>query len=186
MQIQALLFFDETSVSNSIIHRDLAARNILVTDRGICKITDFGLARSIKGTDNYERISKGPLPVRWMAPEALVDRNHSSKSDVWAYGVVLWEIVTLGASPYPGLSALEVLKYVSTGKKMGRPNHCTNEIYEIMCSCWSFSADKRPSFEELCNKLEELLEKEEDYINLELFHSDHYSCLDPDVIGERL
>ncbi|KAK6963876.1 fibroblast growth factor receptor 1 [Biomphalaria glabrata] len=173
-------------IQNNIIHRDLAARNILVTDRGICKITDFGLARSIEGTDNYERISKGPLPVRWMAPEALIDRIHSPKSDVWAYGVVLWEIVTLGASPYPGLSAQEVLKYVSIGKKMNRPNHCTKEIYDIMSSCWSLSPLERPSFEELCSKLEELLELEGDYINLELFQSEQYSCLDSHVIDERL
>ncbi|CAL1537182.1 unnamed protein product [Lymnaea stagnalis] len=171
---------------NQIIHRDLAARNILVTDRGVCKITDFGLARTVEGTDNYERTSKGPLPVRWMAPESLTDRTHSFKSDVWSYGILLWEIVTLGASPYPGMSAHDVLKYVTSGKRMEKPHHCTTEIYNIMCDCWSFQPSSRPSFDQLCLKLEELLEREADYINLELFQSEQYSCLDPDIIEERL
>ncbi|XP_059165438.1 tyrosine kinase receptor Cad96Ca-like [Physella acuta] len=171
---------------NKIVHRDLAARNVLVTDRCVCKITDFGLARCLGDTDHYDRSSKGPLPVRWLAPESLIDRTHSTKSDVWACGFLLWEIVTLGASPYPGLSAHDAFKFVSAGKKMEKPQHCSSDIYELMCSCWSFLPENRPTFDALYRRFETLLEKEKDYINLELFQSEQYACLDADILDEKL
>ncbi|GFN88416.1 fibroblast growth factor receptor 1 [Plakobranchus ocellatus] len=171
---------------NKIIHRDLAARNVLVTDKGVCKITDFGLARSMDDSDSYERNSKGALPIRWMSPEALTDGNHSSKSDVWAYGVLLWEIVTLGASPYPGLSARDVFRLVNSGRTMDRPDHCSAELYELMTECWSFLPVNRPDFAHVCCRLEELLEREEDYILLDQFQGDHYAYIDPDSLDEKL
>ncbi|XP_059143009.1 tyrosine kinase receptor Cad96Ca-like [Physella acuta] len=110
----------------------------------------------------------------------------STKSDVWAYGILLWEIVTLGASPYPGLSAQDVFKFVSAGKKMEKPQHCSSVIYEFMCSCWSFLPENRPTFDALCRRFETLQEKEKDYINLELFQSEQYACLDADIMDEKL
>ncbi|XP_071111229.1 fibroblast growth factor receptor 3-like [Haliotis cracherodii] len=83
-----------------IVHRDVAARNVLVGYNCVCKISDFGLARDVEGVDVYERTSKGPLPVRWMSPEALMEGLHSHKADVWAFGVLLWEIVTPGSLKY--------------------------------------------------------------------------------------
>ncbi|CAH2105820.1 unnamed protein product [Euphydryas editha] len=96
--------------SKGIIHRDLAARNVLITEERTCKVADFGFARDVAGTHVYERKSDGRLPIRWMAPESLYDDIFSVKSDIWSFGVLLWEIVTLGSTPYPGLSAGDVMR----------------------------------------------------------------------------
>nr|KAG5699790.1 hypothetical protein BaRGS_013510 [Batillaria attramentaria] len=130
--------------------------------------------------------NNGPLPIRWMAPESLVDGRHSFASDVWSYGILMWEIVTLGASPYPAMSANKVFKFVTSGKKMERPQHCTEELFNLMTHCWSFSPLKRPTFTELCSQLEDLLEKEGDYIDLSLFEEQHYAVLEPLLVEERL
>jgi serine/threonine protein kinase len=97
-----------------IVHRDLAARNVLLTTDRVCKVADFGFARDVADTLVYERKSEGRLPIRWMAPESLYDNLFSAKSDVWSFGVFMWEVVTLGSTPYPGLAAAEVVKKVST------------------------------------------------------------------------
>lgn len=97
-----------------IIHRDLAARNILITEDHICKVADFGFARDVIASHVYERKSEGRLPIRWMAPESLYDNLFSVKSDVWSFGVLIWEIVTLGSTPYPGMSAAEVMRKVGS------------------------------------------------------------------------
>lgn len=102
----------ETIYSFQIIHRDLAARNILITEDHTCKVADFGFARDVTNTHIYERKSEGRLPIRWMAPESLYDNIFSTKSDVWSFGVLIWEVVTLGSTPYTGLSAAEVMKKV--------------------------------------------------------------------------
>jgi serine/threonine protein kinase len=96
-----------------IIHRDLAARNVLITEEHTCKVADFGFARDVIVSHVYERKSEGRLPIRWMAPESLYDNIFSVKSDVWSFGVLIWEVVTLGSTPYPGLSAAEVMKKVT-------------------------------------------------------------------------
>ncbi|RUS89301.1 hypothetical protein EGW08_002908, partial [Elysia chlorotica] len=173
-------------ITLQIIHRDLAARNVLVSDRGVCKITDFGLARSTDESDTYERTSKGALPIRWMSPEALTDGCYSSKSDVWAYGVLLWEIVTLGASPYPGLSARDVFRFVNSGSTMDRPDHCSSDLYKLMKECWAYKPQQRLDFVHVCCCLEELLEREEDYIMLDQFQSEHYTYIDPLQLDEKL
>lgn len=86
----------------------MAARNVLINEDRVCKVADFGFARDIMGNRIYERKSEGRLPIRWMAPESLYDNIFSSKTDVWSFGVLLWEIVTLGSTPYPGMTAGEV------------------------------------------------------------------------------
>ncbi|KAB7495880.1 Tyrosine kinase receptor Cad96Ca, partial [Armadillidium nasatum] len=159
---------------NGIIHRDLAARNVLVGDNKICKVADFGFARDVANNHIYERKSDGRLPIRWMAPESLFDNIFTTKSDVWSFGVLLWEIVTLGSTPYPGISAVDVMKRVKDGYRLEKPDHCKREIYNIMFYCWDADERHRPSFSELVKSLEALILTEVDYIQLENFPDHNY------------
>lgn len=170
---------------NGIIHRDLAARNILITEDHVCKVADFGFARDIIANHIYERKSEGRLPIRWMAPESLYDNIFTVKSDVWSFGVLVWEVVTLGSTPYPGISAVEVMKKVRDGYRLDKPEHCRRELYNIMYYCWDKDPKERPSFTELSQLLENLLLTETDYIELERFpdHS-YYNMMG--VSGEKL
>ncbi|KFM82025.1 Proto-oncogene tyrosine-protein kinase ROS, partial [Stegodyphus mimosarum] len=145
------------------VHRDLAARNCLVSsydreDR-IVKIGDFGLARDIYKNDYYRKEGEGLLPVRWMAPESLVYGVFTSQSDVWSFGVLLWEVMTLGQQPYPARSNMEVLHYVRDGGRLDKPENCPDDLNEIMLSCWSYDADDRPNFCYCLHALEELRRK---------------------------
>uniref|UniRef100_A0A4W5LM17 Fibroblast growth factor receptor n=1 Tax=Hucho hucho TaxID=62062 RepID=A0A4W5LM17_9TELE len=115
--------------SKKCIHRDLAARNVLVTEDNVMKIADFGLARDIHHIDYYKKTTNGRLPVKWMAPEALFDRIYTHQSDVWSFGVLLWEIFTLGGSPYPGVPVEELFKLLKEGHRMDKPSTCTHELY---------------------------------------------------------
>ncbi|XP_046543914.1 tyrosine kinase receptor Cad96Ca-like [Haliotis rubra] len=159
---------------NKIIHRDVAARNVLLFDNLQCKVADLGLARHLSDSDGdvYETKSEGPLPVRWMAPESLRDRIYTSKSDVWSYGILLWEIVTLGGSPYQGRSARQVVQDVLNGQTMSRPDHCAPEMFSLMKKCWRQDPESRPDFEALSRHLDTLLEESSNYIKL-LDYQDH-------------
>ncbi|XP_044018500.1 tyrosine kinase receptor Cad96Ca isoform X2 [Aphidius gifuensis] len=175
----------EYLASKGIIHRDLAARNILIdNDRG-CKVADFGFARDIAANAIYERKSEGRLPIRWMAPESLYDNIFSVKSDIWSFGVLIWEIVTLGSTPYPGMAAAEVMKKIKEGYRLDRPEHCKRELYNIMYYCWDKDPNCRPLFGELVGLTEGLLLDETDYIELDRFpdHS-YYNVLN--LSGEKL
>ncbi|XP_023012804.2 tyrosine kinase receptor Cad96Ca [Leptinotarsa decemlineata] len=171
--------------NNGIIHRDLAARNILITEEHTCKVADFGFARDVIASHVYERKSEGRLPIRWMAPESLYDNIFTVKSDVWSFGVLIWEVVTLGSTPYPGMSAVEVMKKVRDGFRLDKPEHCRRELYNIMYYCWDKDPKQRPSFTECLELLEKLLMSETDYIELERFpdHS-YYNMMG--LSGEKL
>ncbi|KAK9686223.1 Protein tyrosine and serine/threonine kinase, partial [Popillia japonica] len=171
--------------ANGIIHRDLAARNILITEDHTCKVADFGFARDVIASYIYERKSEGRLPIRWMAPESLYDNIFSIKSDVWSFGVLMWEVVTLGSTPYPGLSAAEVMRKVRDGHRLDKPEHCRRELYNIMYYCWDKDPKQRPTFTECVQLLEKLLMTETDYIELERFpdHS-YYNMMS--ISGEKL
>ncbi|XP_076297885.1 receptor protein-tyrosine kinase sevenless isoform X2 [Lasioglossum baleicum] len=131
------------------VHRDLACRNCLVSARDrenrVVKIGDFGLARDIYKNDYYRKEGEGLLPVRWMAPESLVDGVFTSQSDVWAFGVLMWEITSLGQQPYPARTNLEVLHHVRAGGRLPKPLNCPPALHQLMLHCWS-AADARPSF----------------------------------------
>ncbi|XP_058157563.1 fibroblast growth factor receptor 3 isoform X12 [Dasypus novemcinctus] len=147
----------EYLASQKCIHRDLAARNVLVTEDNVMKIADFGLARDVHNLDYYKKTTNGRLPVKWMAPEALFDRVYTHQSDVWSFGVLLWEIFTLGGSPYPGIPVEELFKLLREGHRMDRPANCTHDLYMIMRECWHAAPSQRPTFKQLVEDLDRVL-----------------------------
>ncbi|XP_036273039.1 fibroblast growth factor receptor 3 isoform X2 [Pipistrellus kuhlii] len=147
----------EYLASQKCIHRDLAARNVLVTEDNVMKIADFGLARDVHNLDYYKKTTNGRLPVKWMAPEALFDRVYTHQSDVWSFGVLLWEIFTLGGSPYPGVPVEELFKLLKEGHRMDKPANCTHELYMVMRECWHAVPSQRPTFKQLVEDLDRIL-----------------------------
>lgn len=164
----------EYVASQGIIHRDLASRNILVSKEKICKVADFGFARRINDDCAYERTTTNPVPVKWMAPEALVDNKFTTKSDVFSFGVLMWEIATLGATPYESMTSNEVFNKVKSGGRLEKPAHCKDEFFKVMAQCWLKDPLARPSFEQLACQLEELLLSENDYIKLDQYPEHAY------------
>ncbi|EHB00456.1 Vascular endothelial growth factor receptor 1, partial [Heterocephalus glaber] len=145
--------------SRKCIHRDLAARNILLSENNVVKICDFGLARDIYKNPDYVRKGDTRLPLKWMAPESIFDKMYSTKSDVWSFGVLLWEIFSLGGSPYPGVQMDEdFCSRLKEGMRMKAPEYATPEIYQIMLDCWHKDPKERPRFAELVEKLGDLLQ----------------------------
>ncbi|XP_062445533.1 tyrosine-protein kinase Srms-like [Rhea pennata] len=128
-----------------IVHWDLAARNILVGDELTCKIADFGLARLLKD-DIYSTSSSTKIPVKWTAPEAANYHTYSLKSDVWSYGILLYEVFTYGRIPYEGTTNQETIRQITRGYRLPRPSTCPPEIYVIMLECWNGNTEARPTF----------------------------------------
>ncbi|XP_028328169.1 tyrosine-protein kinase Lyn isoform X2 [Gouania willdenowi] len=128
------------------IHRDLRAANVLVSESLLCKIADFGLARVIE-EDEYKAREGAKFPIKWTAPEAINYGTFTIKSDMWSFGVLLYEIITYGRIPYPGLTKGEVISSVQNGYRMPRPDTCPSKLYEIMLSCWKDRPEDRPTFE---------------------------------------
>ncbi|XP_077979390.1 uncharacterized protein LOC144434773 isoform X8 [Glandiceps talaboti] len=137
--------------SVKVIHCDLATRNVLLDGNKMCKISDFGLARDVSASGSmvYVKTSQTALPIRWMALESLVDSEYTTKSDVWSYGIVLWEITTLAATPYGAMASSQVLRKLKRGERLLKPKHCSEQLYEIMKICWNENSNERPSFSEL-------------------------------------
>ena len=141
------------------IHRDLAARNVLVGEHLICKVADFGLARVI-GEDIYEVHTGAKCPIKWTAPEAAMYSRFTIKSDVWSFGILLYELITYGRFPYPGMNNAQVLEALQTGYRMPCPMGCPEKLYEIMRECWRDDAASRPTFETLQWRLDEFFTTE--------------------------
>ncbi|XP_069363176.1 tyrosine-protein kinase receptor [Maniola hyperantus] len=138
------------------VHRDIAARNCLLTSRGpgrVVKIADFGMARDIYRSDYYKKGGKAMLPIKWMPPEAYIDGIFTVKTDVWSYGVLLWEVFSLGIMPYTGCANREVMQMVSGGGRLERPHGCPGEVYRLMCECWNPAPSERPSFAQMFDRL---------------------------------
>ncbi|MEE6478522.1 hypothetical protein FKM82_011870 [Ascaphus truei] len=147
IQVAQGMSFLETK---SCLHRDVAARNVLVTQGRIAKICDFGLARDIENDSNYVVKGNARLPVKWMAPESIFECVYTAQSDVWSYGILLWEIFSLGRSPYPGILVnRKFYKLVKEGYKMDCPDFAPLEIYRIMKACWDLEPTLRPTFSEI-------------------------------------
>uniref|UniRef100_A0AAY4B6X6 receptor protein-tyrosine kinase n=1 Tax=Denticeps clupeoides TaxID=299321 RepID=A0AAY4B6X6_9TELE len=164
--------------SKNCIHRDLAARNVLVCEGKLVKICDFGLARDVVNDSNY--ISKGStfLPLKWMAPETIFQNLYTSLSDVWSFGILLWEIFTFGGTPYPDIPMNEQFyNALKRGYRMSRPAHAAEEIYEIMSKCWDEKFMKRPPFSLLVhsfgNMLTDNYKKKYNQVNEDFLKIDH-------------
>ncbi|XP_051820092.1 vascular endothelial growth factor receptor 2 [Antechinus flavipes] len=167
----------EFLASRKCIHRDLAARNILLADKNVVKICDFGLARDIYKDPDYVRKGDARLPLKWMAPETIFDRVYTIQSDVWSFGILLWEIFSLGASPYPGVKIDEdFCRRLKEGTRMRAPEYTTPEMYQTMLDCWHGEPKQRPTFSELVEHLGNLLQASaqqdgKDYIVLPISES---------------
>jgi len=142
------------------VHRDLAARNCLLDSNLCVKISDFGLSRDVYLRDYYKIRNKNcKLPVKWMAPESLEKRIFNTKTDVWSYGILVWELMTRGITPYPHIDLFDVLvDSLKGGYRLPQPNDCPNSIYKILLECWSDSPESRPDFEKIHNQIQQILD----------------------------
>ncbi|XP_068599328.1 tyrosine-protein kinase receptor Tie-1 [Brachionichthys hirsutus] len=157
------------------IHRDLAARNVLVGDNLVAKIADFGLSR---GEEVYVKKTMGRLPVRWMAIESLNYSVYTTKSDVWSFGILLWEIVSLGGTPYCGMTCAELYEKLPQGYRMEKPKNCDDEVYELMKQCWRDRPYERPPFSQISVQLNRMQEARKAYVNMALFENFTYAGID--------
>lgn len=151
----------EYLASKKYIHRDLAARNVLLAEDNVVKICDFGLSKDCYkyANEEYRKKGDGPVPVKWMAIESLTHRLYTSKSDVWSYGVFLWEIFSLGGSPYPGVELNEkFIGLLKDGYRMAQPAQASDDMYKVMLSCWEAEPDDRPAFSKLVATMGDFLE----------------------------
>ncbi|XP_055542960.1 tyrosine-protein kinase receptor torso [Wyeomyia smithii] len=147
---------------NKVVHRDLAARNVLVCGDKVVKISDFGLSRDIYQENVYRKTGSGKLPVKWLALESLTHQMYTSQSDVWSFGILLYEICTLGANPYPSISANRLILELQSGYRMERPSGCSQQLYDLMLACWSALPSDRPSFSAIQRHLNKLSEQSQD------------------------
>ncbi|KAM3869023.1 macrophage colony-stimulating factor 1 receptor 2 [Diretmus argenteus] len=153
--------------SRNCIHRDVAARNVLLTNLRVAKICDFGLARDIRNDDSYIVQGNARLPVKWMAPESIFQCVYTVQSDVWSYGVLLWEIFSLGKSPYPNVAVdTNFYKMIKDGRHMSRPDFAPPEMYELMIHCWSLEPTQRPTFKAIGQLIKRLIPLTNDVLPL--------------------
>uniref|UniRef100_A0A914EQQ5 Protein kinase domain-containing protein n=1 Tax=Acrobeloides nanus TaxID=290746 RepID=A0A914EQQ5_9BILA len=146
--------------SKTLVHRDLAARNILLCGPNTAKISDFGLCCKCDETFTYHASLSKKLPIKWLAIEALKDHIFSEKSDVWSFGILLYEVYTFGKVPYTTMNHDEVLKFLQEGKRLDCPEGMPTELYDLAMQCWEESSQNRPNFTELEQKLHTLIENE--------------------------
>ncbi|XP_071394560.1 melanoma receptor tyrosine-protein kinase-like, partial [Centroberyx affinis] len=132
-----------------LVHRDLAARNVLVKTPHHLKITDFGLARLLTADEKEYHADGGKVPIKWMALESILQWTYTHQSDVWSYGVTVWELMTFGSKPYDGIPASEIASVLERGDRLPQPPICTIDVYMIMVKCWMIDASSRPRFREL-------------------------------------
>lgn len=171
----------EYLAQEKFVHRDLAARNCMLDDAYRVKVADFGLARDVFDKEYYSvrRHKNARLPVKWMALESLQTQKFTTKSDVWSFGVLLWELMTRGAPPYPDVDPYDITRYLYRGRRLPQPEYCPDTLYTLMLQCWSPHPDERPTFNQLVNEMETISNSlmGEHYINLNVT----YINLDQDL-----
>ncbi|XP_058701340.1 macrophage-stimulating protein receptor [Poecile atricapillus] len=160
----------EYLAQKKFVHRDLAARNCMLDETLTVKVADFGLARDVFGKEYYSirQHRHAKLPVKWMALESLQTQKFTTKSDVWSFGVLMWELLTRGASPYAGVDPYDMARYLLQGRRLPQPSHCPDTLYRVLLSCWEPAPEDRPSFTGLVGELERVLAAldGEHYVNL--------------------
>eukprot|EP00794_Sanderia_malayensis_P015257 gene15257-16832_t len=162
--------------SNNIVHRDLACRNVLVDHKFRCKVSDLGLARPLDNASNiYKREKQARLPVKWMAYESIFEGISTLKSDVWSFGIVLYEIFTIGDIPYPEHKSKDVIKLIEQGYRMQKPLHCSDELFQLMTRCWEKNPSRRPTFGKLKSSLEYMFKQNDHiYLNMDKYNDELY------------
>ncbi|XP_004697435.2 focal adhesion kinase 1 isoform X12 [Echinops telfairi] len=145
--------------SKRFVHRDIAARNVLVSSTDCVKLGDFGLSRYMEDS-TYYKASKGKLPIKWMAPESINFRRFTSASDVWMFGVCMWEVLMLGVKPFQGVKNNDVIGRIENGERLPMPPNCPPTLYSLMTKCWAYDPSRRPRFTELKAQLSTILEEE--------------------------
>uniref|UniRef100_A0A4W4GPG8 Protein kinase domain-containing protein n=1 Tax=Electrophorus electricus TaxID=8005 RepID=A0A4W4GPG8_ELEEL len=145
--------------SKRFVHRDIAARNVLVSSADCVKLGDFGLSRYMEDS-SYYKASKGKLPIKWMAPESINFRRFTSSSDVWMFGVCMWEILMYGVKPFQGVKNNDVIGRIENGERLAMPHNCPPTLYSLMTKCWAYDPSKRPRFNELKAQLSTILTEE--------------------------
>uniref|UniRef100_A0A8C1KYS6 Focal adhesion kinase 1 n=1 Tax=Cyprinus carpio TaxID=7962 RepID=A0A8C1KYS6_CYPCA len=145
--------------SKRFVHRDIAARNVLVSSVDCVKLGDFGLSRYMEDS-SYYKASKGKLPIKWMAPESINFRRFTSASDVWMFGVCMWEILMYGVKPFQGVKNNDVIGRIENGERLAMPPNCPPTLYSLMTKCWAYDPSKRPRFTELKGQLSTILAEE--------------------------
>ncbi|XP_059160986.1 fibroblast growth factor receptor 2-like isoform X2 [Physella acuta] len=158
-----------------IIHRDVAARNVLLADKLVAKIADFGLS---KNDQTYVKTSSTRVPIRWMAVESLFSNTYTLQSDVWSFGVLLWEMFTLGGTPYSSIDSQQLFNYLKDGHRLRKPRLCEPDMYAMMLQCWHETPERRPTIDELVARLGRMLENSQVYMNLSIQEESLYTEID--------
>lgn len=176
----------EFLAKHKIIHRDLAARNVLVCADRTVKIADFGLSRDIYQDNIYLKSGAGRLPLKWLALESMIDHLYTTSSDVWSYGILLYEIVTLGTTPYPNVPVDCLVDFLKAGSRMPKPNNCSKKMYDLMFSCWYHKPDERPTFTDILQKLDYFLANStaNDLIDIDFIESNQ-NLFESKIINEE-
>uniref|UniRef100_A0A665WJP4 receptor protein-tyrosine kinase n=1 Tax=Echeneis naucrates TaxID=173247 RepID=A0A665WJP4_ECHNA len=151
-----------------LVHRDLAARNVLVKSPNHIKITDFGLARLLDADEKEYNADGGKMPIKWMALECIHYRKFTHQSDVWSYGVTIWELMTFGGKPYDGIPTREIPDILEKGERLPQPPICTIDVYMVMVKCWMIDADSRPKFKELAAEFCRMARDPQRYLVIQL------------------